>query len=168
MARQAVAKIAIAVLLLVSIGATPVASVHSVSGSLTGVGAPSLAAEETCNICTSWLDGTHQFTGGFCTWGTPGCYQCDDEIPETSEGSCHSGVAYEGGCSGHGICLMSRLEVAEVSRVVSAGDARRLRELLRENPRSLALNTARRAIQVLDCSGSVVAQFALAGSVATL
>lgn len=118
----------------------------------------------TCLGC--WTSGevsiSHNFFAG------PGCEGIGAECRFCESHGCHSGAMY-GPCSDwHHACgpgVDMALLVREVTDAASDSDAEGLGALLRQYPAQVEVNAARGMVQVLGCSGQVLAGLPLEAAV---
>jgi hypothetical protein len=135
------------------------------------------ASVETCGYCSEYsyvpfAPVQHKFPGG-----ASGCGATDDSSADASgveyvdEGgecddcqafnSCHTndqaGKCYEW----HWACGLHDAEISDIERVARTENANAIAALLRVHGSKVKLAGGRRAIQVVACTGSVIAQIAL-------
>jgi hypothetical protein len=111
-----------------------------------------------CGECTTWHGwGSHTFWGSAlpCVYGEPNCYQCLDQ-------ECTPESMHDLSCSQHhGPCAMTN---DEADAVVSAIQRRAWDDVaaaLLHNPDRVRVNVARSLVQLVDCQGTVQAQFSV-------
>ena len=88
------------------------------------------------------------------------CRKCDTSFHQ-NEPYCHENWQI-GPCTIHELCALTRPATLAMSSALSKGRLAEAGRLLKENPRAFHVNVERGVIQLLDCSGAVQGQIAVA------
>ena len=115
------------------------------------------SAGECGNCNESWAQNLHGFSSMACSVGSYGCFDCN------YLNSCHQDFQ-TGTCQGyHASC---GIEMFAVEDALVRHDLATLAALIKEQPEGFIVNEDRELLQVLNCSGWVVAQYALTSELA--
>lgn len=108
--------------------------------------------EPGCMKCSQSCDGgscTHRFNGQECDSHETWCYQCSDIEPGNE---CHTEFS-GGSCSDHHrFCGMTGPGFAAVSRL-KGDDVEAVKRFVTEHPNLVRIDTLRRSLQLVDCTG---------------